>query len=243
MFYAMNSEGGKIEVTPKGRGFCPFCGMGVIACTGEIKSHYWRHEQKAKTDCVASFYEHEGIWHSDWKMLFGKEYGEIFCQIGNQKRVADVKLPNGLVIEIQHSHIPPKEIRARESFHKNMIWIFDASGAVADERLAYSQTTFSWEQPRLSIKSCKCPVYLDLGSQRIFRIDDYREQNYYNKEETFLKAKFTGTGKLLARHILIDDIKIMDSELNKPKIIINKESVKERIVRIKANQLNMFDDS
>lgn len=200
MYFALNDNGEKVVASPKSRGKCPFCGLTVIACVGELKDKYWRHEQTTKTNCVATLYENEGPWHNTWKHIFGKEFAEIFCQSQNEKRIADVKLSNGLVIEIQHSPISTKEIQGREKFHKKMIWVFDASGPVEAGRLYYEKSYFSWEQPRESIKNCSCPVFLDLGYGNVFEIDKFTEKRVLEEDwHTYTKLIFQGTGKQITR--------------------------------------------
>ena len=43
----------------------------------------------------------------------------------NIKHIADIKLPDGLVIEFQDSHISRQKIEDREAFYENMIWIIN----------------------------------------------------------------------------------------------------------------------
>ncbi len=40
---------------------------------------------------------------------------------------ADIKTPNGIVIEIQHSSMKDDERIAREDFYKNLVWVIDGS--------------------------------------------------------------------------------------------------------------------
>ncbi len=46
--------------------------------------------------------------------------------------IADVKTPNGLVYEFQHSPIHVDEIRLRTNFYKSMVWIVDGQRRVND---------------------------------------------------------------------------------------------------------------
>jgi competence CoiA-like predicted nuclease len=45
--------------------------------------------------------------------------------VQDEKHIADVKTPNGLVVEFQHSAISAEEKLSRETFYKNMIWVVD----------------------------------------------------------------------------------------------------------------------
>ena len=63
-----------------------------------------------------------------WKDCFPKDWQEIVHvdQLTGGKHVADVKMPTGLVVEIQHSPISQQELQSRENFYGDMIWIVDA---------------------------------------------------------------------------------------------------------------------
>ncbi|WP_319544304.1 hypothetical protein [Ruegeria conchae] len=51
-----------------------------------------------------------------------------------EKHIADVYTLAGLTLEIQHSHLDPKERRAREDFCKNMLWVVDGSRLKGDRK-------------------------------------------------------------------------------------------------------------
>lgn len=98
---------------------CSGCGDDVIAKCGEIKIWHWAHVNK---ECD-SWYEPESAWHIGWKSLAPPDNQEVV--IGPHR--ADIRTSKGTVIELQHSPISPEEIREREQFYGDMIWIFDAS--------------------------------------------------------------------------------------------------------------------
>ena len=49
-----------------------------------------------------------------------------------EKHIADLCLPDGLVIELQHSAMSLGEMRSREAFYKRMIWVVDAAPFAAN---------------------------------------------------------------------------------------------------------------
>lgn len=153
---------------------CPLCGGAVIAKCGDIVIWHWAH--KAGADCDP-WSEHETQWHIDWKSLFDKV--EVTIEKGGVRRRADIVTPGGLVVELQHSNIAPEEIRAREDFYRDMIWLFDATESrllhpVYGRRLTlYSKgdyCTFRWKFPRKSIAYARRPVFLDLGEGLMMRL-------------------------------------------------------------------------
>ncbi len=59
----------------------------------------------------------------------------------NNEHRADVRLDNGLVIELQHSPISAEMITEREQFYSSMVWLFDAKSFMKnlEIRKSYSQ--------------------------------------------------------------------------------------------------------
>jgi len=77
----------------------------------------------------------------------------------------------GLVIEFQHSPIDARQIEERESFWRNLVWVFDAREWFSnlDIRLRPDKITFRWKQPRKSLFSVRQPIFLDTGTE-VFQI-------------------------------------------------------------------------
>ena len=112
------------------RAECPGCGGKVLSKCGEINMHHWAHLSGVDCDPWA---EHETEWHRGWKNLFPEEWREVNIKsdFGSESHRADVSIPDGPVIEFQHSSLSPKQIRQREKFynkHSNgVIWVVDGS--------------------------------------------------------------------------------------------------------------------
>nr|WP_256595153.1 competence protein CoiA family protein [Pseudomonas sp. S5D5] len=109
---------------PGGQGECQACGAAMTAKCGEKNIWHWAHKGRRVCD---PWWENEGEWHRSWKTFFHKDNHEVvqYDSLG-EKHIADVKLPNGLVIELQHSAMTAEEMRSRETFYRNMVWIVDA---------------------------------------------------------------------------------------------------------------------
>lgn len=122
-FALANSQ--RQEATPKARGICPKCKKSVIAKCGNIRDHHWAHE--IALGCKNDRWEKEGPWHQNWKNQFPKEWQEQPVSFNNEIHIADIKTPQGLVIEFQHSHIEPEEQKSREFAYKDMIWVVDGT--------------------------------------------------------------------------------------------------------------------
>lgn len=164
MLYGINKETGVlIEPIKEASALCPGCNQPLVAKMGDINIHHWAH---ISADCDL-WHEPEGPWHRAWKGMFNKEHVERV--IGSHR--ADVVTGTGLVIELQSSSISPEEIRKRESFYKNMIWVFDLTEA---DRFEYvnrgGYESFRFYHPKRSIAYCKKPVFLNLANGELFQI-------------------------------------------------------------------------
>jgi len=69
--------------------------------------------------------ENEGPWHRAWKAKFPFEWQEVVAyDCAGEKHIADVKRPDGIVIELQNSPMAIEEMNSREAFYgERMIWI------------------------------------------------------------------------------------------------------------------------
>jgi competence protein CoiA len=136
-----------VKTTPKKgiNGHCQLCSAEVVAKCGDIKVHHWAHKSNIECD---HWWETETPWHRNWKNCFPLEWQEIIHKDSNgEKHIADVKTPDGLVVEFQHSFITKEERDARESFYEHMIWIVDGTRRKTDLRKFNSGTKFFKRTP------------------------------------------------------------------------------------------------
>lgn len=149
---------------------CPICGRVVQAKCGSIKAWHWAHVSTVDCDDWA---EPDSSWHQGWQSKVDASRREVV--IGCHR--ADVVTAQGLILELQHSSISPEEIAVREAFYgREMVWLFDAREAYAQDRLLIRKKsgtsihTFRWKQPRRSIAACRRTVWLDLDGQKVLRL-------------------------------------------------------------------------
>jgi competence protein CoiA len=97
----------------------------MLAKCGEILVWHWAHSPVRRCD---PWWENETDWHRKWKDYFPHHWQEVvhFDENG-EKHIADIKTHTGLVIELQHSSMNPEELRRREKFYGNMLWVVDGS--------------------------------------------------------------------------------------------------------------------
>lgn len=117
-------NGNRALPSPGAAGTCQNCGRDMTAKCGEQLVWHWAHKNRRKCD---PWWENEGLWHKAWKRHFPEEWWEASARDSDgEAHIADVRLPDGLVIELQHSAMSLEEMRSREEFYRRMIWIVDA---------------------------------------------------------------------------------------------------------------------
>ena len=156
MLFALNETGERVTASKGAAGICPGCQTPVRAKCGSIVTHHWAHVAK---DCDP-WSEPESEWHLGWKSLFPKEC----CEVVMGPHRADVRI-NGTVIEFQKSPISPEEIREREEFYGNMIWVLDGSAFRKRFHIRNSlqSKNFHWKSARKSWAAARKPVLIDFG--------------------------------------------------------------------------------
>lgn len=147
---------------------------------GQVRPHRHASLAHAGRNCDP-WWENETQWHRDWKNLFPPECREISHTAPNGEiHRADIKVPSGIYVEIQHSAMTQAERKSREQFYDNMIWIVDAKPflerfqlhhILPDPRLDWAHDLW-WYRAR----------WIDFGSpngmyQRLSLIEKDREKN------------------------------------------------------------------
>lgn len=168
MLIALAANGDRILPTPGTSATCPTCTCRVRSKCGQIVTWHWAHQ--ASLDCD-SWSEPDTDWHRSWQNIVPIHRREVV--MGNHR--ADIVATDGTVIELQHSHLPPAQIQAREAHYGRMVWVFDARDAVKADRLNLRRkpdgyTTFRWKHPRKSIVLCRRRVILDVGNNELLML-------------------------------------------------------------------------
>lgn len=139
MRYAINKDNKKIEVSFSGeKARCPDCNSIITGKKGLFKVEHWSHIAKNNCD---SWHEPITLWHLRWQNYFPEELREVrvIDKVNAKSHRADIRLKNGLVIEVQNSSIDIQEIMAREKVYgdKNMIWILNGDTLTKKCRITY----------------------------------------------------------------------------------------------------------
>ncbi len=193
-------NGVKQEATKGAKGQCLCCGADVIAKCGNIRIAHWAH--KNNEECPYSKKEPKTKWHLDWQNHFPKEWQEVRCtdEQTREIHIADIKTPNGLVVEFQHSAIKPEERLSREQFHKNMIWVVDGARLQHDFKrfakniknlralispnsgIPFSLYTVNWIEEILpkSWLSATVPLYFDFRPEKIDDSESDKQKSLRN---------------------------------------------------------------
>ena len=175
-------DGIRAEASPKMRGLCSGCNREVTAKCGVYKIWHWAH---LKSDSCDPWWESETQWHRDWKNRFPLECQEVPLRnpVSSELHIADVRIPNGLVIEFQRSTISPEEVQARELFYQKMVWVIDGTkgpndaiyfnlvrseiieGQVVFKIYGRSKLFHRWHRHK--------PVFIDFGKHGFWRITKF----------------------------------------------------------------------
>jgi len=172
-----------VEPSPGLKGTCRSCGSPMLAKCGQFKLWHWAHKSRLHCD---PWWEPETDWHRARKNRFPKEWHEVirFDPATNEKHIADVKTDKGLVLEFQHSAITPEEMKAREDFYGNMIWVVDGcrgeldaanfnmslGGQISDAPVAYGLRWYGRSKLfSVWIQATK-PVFIDFGQANLWRL-------------------------------------------------------------------------
>ncbi len=202
MRYALEN-GIKREATKGAKGTCLCCGAEVIAKCGKSRIAHWAH--KNNEECSYSMKESKTQWHLDWQNHFPKEWQEVRCtdEQTREIHIADIKTPNGLVVEFQHSAIKPEERSSREQFHKNMIWVIDGRSKIKKFKKIYNSPyrihksdlysiyVMKWAREILSLhwQDLKVMTFLDFQSDKTENVDDEQQKRLQNLVWGFFKIK------------------------------------------------------
>lgn len=108
------------EAEPRLVGYCPRCGSPLVPKCGDFRVWHWAH--RGIRHCDPWWEETE--WHLVSKNRFPTAWQEILHRSEKgEKHIADVKTPDGRVVEFQHSPLSVDERRSREAFYAPLIWV------------------------------------------------------------------------------------------------------------------------
>lgn len=170
----------RIKAIPKGEAKCELCNTELIAKCGEIKIWHWAHKSNKECD---NWWEPESEWHINWKNEFPPEQQEV--KIGKHR--ADIKTRTGTIIELQANSISPKEIREREEFYENMIWLLNYKTIAKNfqvSRIKPFHNLKKWRWKPSIVKYSKKPIFID-ATRGIWKI--HKDSAILYSKEDFLK--------------------------------------------------------
>ena len=165
------------------KGSCRCCGTPTVAKCGQHNIWHWAHKSLVNCD---PWWETETEWHRIWKNRFPKEWQECvnFDPETGEKHIADVKTDQGLVIEFQHSVMNLEEMKSREQFYNNMVWIIDGcrlesdlasfrlsiEGQIHDNPVAYSLLWCGLSKLLDNWIQATKPAFIDFGQNILWRL-------------------------------------------------------------------------
>ena len=175
-------NGIRVEAMPNGKGICPCCDSETIARCGEYKMWHWAHKSNSNCD---SWSKRETPWHRQCKNYFPKDWQEVvhFDELTGERHIADVKTNQGMVLEFQNSPFSEEELKSREKFYKQMLWIVHATKFRKEIQIKEllcnepksGRYDFTWNKSKSRDLwlSADMTVYLDWEELGLWKIEDY----------------------------------------------------------------------
>lgn len=172
-------DGVRAAPEPRLRGICQSCSSAAVAKCGKFVGWHWAH--KSRTHCDP-WWENETEWHVTWKNRFPNSWQEVVLEaIGGERHIADVRTPDGVVIEFQRSTIRPEEVQAREAFYQRMVWVVDGTKNESDPTYFGMSVTAADERGFRGVHwmgrgkifhrwMSQKPVFIDFGVQGFWRV-------------------------------------------------------------------------
>ena len=180
-------RGERTSPTKGWRGVCGYCGGAMVSKCGRVKMWHWAHMPGSNCD---PWWGPETEWHRGWKEQFPLDWREVvhIDERTGEKHIADVKTPNGLVVEFQHSPLDYDELVSREAFYQNMIWVVDGDRGSTDPgffSLGLSRTPeefrplvhlVKWSGQSQLLRrwsEATAPVYIDFGRMGLWHFLEF----------------------------------------------------------------------
>ena len=148
------------------RAICKGCGGEVVARVGEVNVAHFAHLNLVECEYGSG----ETEWHRQLKEYFGNLPGfevEVPLIKNDKKKIADVMTSSGFVIELQNSSISMTEVREREQFYEDMLWIFNGEdfwkNIVMKRHYGGDDFSFRWKWPHRDLLEHTKPLYIMKG--------------------------------------------------------------------------------
>ena len=161
---------------------CPICKQPVYARCGEARIAHWAH--KSVIDCDP-WQEPETQWHRDWKNRFGDMQEQMHEKDG-ARHIADVKTPDGTIVEFRHRFINGEGQRTRQAFFgETMFWVVDCASNLKrverfkDNRYCLNEEHVSAHEVWSTREAGKCFPLTWINCQRFVFFDFGEEDLWY----------------------------------------------------------------
>jgi competence CoiA-like predicted nuclease len=168
LVYGILDSGEKIHIADydkdtKEKIYSPL-GKELVAKKGPIYVHHYAHKYARDRDA----WSHPQItkWHYSYQEICNSANVEVRISKNGKTHIADILNEDNVVIELQHSYISDNEIKERENFYDNMIWIFDClsdSGNCKGE-IFFDTKNISLIKLPGHVKNTTKPSFYDFGS-------------------------------------------------------------------------------
>jgi len=186
MRFAFDDNGIRIKPSFSGqKAKCPLCEGTLIGKCGEIYVWHWQHHHDRDCD---PWKEHETEWHRKWKSKFPDAWQEVIIENEGEKHIADIKTPDGIVIEFQNSSISTSTIRIRENFYQDMIWVVNAKQF--KDNFKVTSVVNSWLRSIEQDASYELKSLMNSYAEDLKAIDEELKKNQRKTNDRFGSIKY-----------------------------------------------------
>lgn len=211
MRFAYDDNGTRIKPSFSGqKAKCPLCKGILIGKCGKIYVRHWQHHHDRDCD---PWQEHETEWHRKWKAKFPEDWQEVIIENEGEKHIADIKTPDGFVIEFQNSSISTSTIRIREDFYEGMIWVVNAISFKDNFKIRSVVSSYLRdieEYASYELKSLK-----DYYAEVLKTIEEELEKNQRETNDKFTSIRYKTTTVYKLKQILTDSELFTNSVIEK----------------------------
>lgn len=162
------------RATAGARGLCPECKGDVYARIPDHAIRHWAHTPLPDGElrnCSRDSGE-MSEWHRGWQWE-RSDLSDI--EVTRDEHRADLVNPAGIVVEFQHSSIPPEDVKEREAFWKRGVWVIDGTHIDdgesrvkvrrhPDQDPSDPYRSVQWPRPPLILYRAKWAIWIDLGA-------------------------------------------------------------------------------
>lgn len=230
MKYAL-VDGVKKLAEPGLTGVCHSCNAVMVPKCGTEKIWHWAHKSKKICD---HWWETETKWHRNWKNLYPDSWQEIYHKDEEGTfHIADIGRPDGFFIEFQYSSISELEVRSRNKFYSNLIWVINGTRLSRDKEKIQKTLANPIQHGGIIITELKLNIvkkWLKLSTHTFI---DFEDSTIDGKRRIFYISD-NGYHQFLIEILVKDFVELSKVKGGLKPFVDNVKNIKKELIKIKT---------